>query len=65
MGLSVFGLVKSVLLGQGPLVGDLIRLDKEAQRDVATGIKYALLCLGAGFLALVLFLLAVLVRIVF
>jgi len=44
---SLFGIVKGVF-GSGPLVGDLIKLDREAQRDVADGIKYGLIILASA-----------------
>jgi len=53
MGLPILGAIKGLLTGGGPLVGDLLKLDKEAQRDVAEGIRYGLIILSSALSLLV------------
>ena len=62
--MGIFGVLKNILVG-GPLVGELIKLDKEAQRDVARGLKYALILVGAGVASVLLLVVAALAKLIF
>lgn len=64
MGLPLIGAAWRLIRG-GPLVGELLKLDKEAQRDVANGFKYLCIALSIVLVTIGCIISAVIVRLAF
>lgn len=60
--LGPLGSLAKLVVGRGPMVGELVKLDKEAQREAAKGIRFALTIVSSS---VALLLLVIVVKILF